>query len=269
MPKDQKLQQKSNEPEFDSFTFDEGFETVYDGEIIDAYFEVDNNYKEDALLMHWHIRDLETGEEKQHPIKLSCGDGWYTDDEGKIASHKTKKVFNKSSIYGIACYRCMTELDMLDVLEARFDRHGLGFREAKGWIGLKFHFEPVELKYEGLGEKANKAKVMPVEFLGEATPKRRVTKASPPKASASEKAPEKAAGKKSVQAAEVLAKAKAKKLEAKLKEMAVEAGDFETFLESVMEMEEVTGNEDLLARLADPDGFWAEVMGEAEDEEQE
>jgi len=234
---------------YDAFTFSEGFEQVFDGVIVDAYFAVDNNYAPNALLMHWVVRDLETGEELPNPLKFSCGDGWITKDDGATAWHKDKPiekmVFNKNSSYGSICLKCLKDFNMEEVLAKRFDRYGAGFREAKGWIGLKFHFEPVERKYKGLDEKANRPKIMPVKFLGEEETgkKKAETKAE----SAAEKAKKLLAD---------------KKLKEKLTELAKKSADFEAFVAKALEMDEVIQDEEWLARVSDPEDFYASVVAE-------
>jgi len=251
---------KETYPEnYDAFTFSEGFEQIFDGVIVDAYFAVDNNYALDALLMHWVVRNLETGEELPNPLKFSCGDGWITKDDGATAWHKDKPVekmvFNKNSMYGSICLKCLKEFNMEAILAKRFDRYGAGFREAKGWIGLKFHFEPVERKYKGLDEKANRPKIMPTEFLGEEeTGKKKV--AAPKSETKTESAAEKAK--------RLLAEKKSKKnIEEVLTNLAKKSTDFEEFVAKALELDEVTNDESWLAKITDPEDFYASVVGEA------
>jgi len=260
---------------YDAFTFSEGFEQIFDGVITDAYFAVDNSYAPNALLMHWVVRNLETGEELPNPLKFSCGEGWITKDDGATAWHKEKPiekmVFNKNSSYGSICLKCLEEFKMDSILAKRFNRRGPGFREAKGWIGLKFHFEPVQRHYRGLDEKANRPKIMPVEFLGEEdTGKKKtgtITKGATAKAegkveSAAEKAKRLLAEKKGKGGKE-------KTIEERLTDLAKESADFEEFVARALEMEEVMQDEELLAKVADPEAFYASVVGESTNEEEE
>jgi hypothetical protein len=257
---------------YDAFTFSEGFEQVFDGLIVDAYFAVDNSYAPNTLLMHWVVRNLETGEELSNPLKFSCGDGWITKDDGATAWHKEKPiekmVFNKNSSYGSICLKCLEEFDMGSILLERFDRRGPGFREAKGWVGLKFHFEPVQRSYKGLDEKANRPKIMPVEFLGEEETgkKKKTAKASRESTTKAEAKVESAAEKAKRLLAEKKGKSgKEKTLEEKLTDLAKKSADFEEFVAKALEMSEVMQDEEWLAKVADPEVFYASVMGESEE----
>ncbi|MEM0135499.1 MAG: hypothetical protein QXU18_09820 [Thermoplasmatales archaeon] len=257
--------------DFDAFTFSEGFESEFDGLITDAYFDIDNNYKEDTLLMHWHVKNLDTGEDLQHPLKFSCGNNWYTKD-GNIALHRNEhKVFNKNSVYAIVCNKCITEMDMLPILESRFPRKTYGFRQAKGWKGLKFHFAPVQMSYDGLGEKANRAKIMPVAFLGEDKKSKETTKVSTK--AKDEKSSTDSAAKRTMVASlskkfnidpDALAKLSKEfpgddSVFERVFRLTQKSEDFDSFVSAIFDIDEVNNNEELQQMLIDRESWWDKI----------
>lgn len=143
----------------DSWTTELSSFDDYVGTVEDAWFGIDPNYNEEAVLLHWEISstDFENARVEKFPV----GKGWTVEDGGKSASHFAGKRFHSQSTYGKIIDRAVSEFGLAETLRAR----GLA-TQADVWTGLTFHFHREEFDYGG--EIGKRSRVMPIEFLGEA-----------------------------------------------------------------------------------------------------
>lgn len=218
-----------------------GFADDIDATVVKAYFGFDDNYNKDTLLMQWDVKDHSTGDE--HTLKFSLGTkaGWRTTDGGRTAKSDKFKNPIDGTLYSKLCLWCLDDLDMESVLSKRFksvDDGGLGWMEAKGWIGLQFHFDLTRVEYKGFTDKANRDRLWPTKYLGEVSSISNTTETAVDKAKR--------------MAAE-------KKLIPQLMEIANRVNSFDEFVTEAFSLDELDRYPELQARVADPDVFWKEA----------
>lgn len=119
----------------DEFHLDQGVKSDFDGVIEDAWFGTTQNAGN--LLFCFLKIKADDGEEVER--RFTCGDDWASYDGGVTAEHPTKKHFNTQSNYGrfIAAAMSLAEADLR---QRSKELENAGPRNAKLWVGFKFHW---------------------------------------------------------------------------------------------------------------------------------
>lgn len=219
---------------YGSWDTETGLIDDYDYTIEVATFTTDSRYNDgQTLLLKWEGTAVTAdGEAIDHMLLLPCGSGWESRDGGRSATHdKGKTRFNRSSIIGKIIDRCIKDLGMGDVLMPRGEP-----TESQTWEGLTFHMKREVINFGGgIGEKERE---MPVAFVG----------ADGATNGAAAPAP-------AVDGARIA-------VEAKVKAAAASAADFGTFVnDAISSMPELLEYDDIMAKVVDESGYWAEVRG--------
>ena len=221
----------------DSWNTDTGLPDDFDFTITSAIFGFRSEYQDGEVpLLIW---EGESPDEDVESIIFPCGKGWDVVKKGSGVEHAKRTRFIKTSMIGKLITRVVDEL--------KVDMRSRGpATSADVWKGLSFHMKREEIKYEGLFEDRGGKTIhlMPVAVLGKAAKgKPKAKEADADSGDATSAAP-------SAPINLVLEK-KLMLLAAKL--------DKDEFQSKAMDMEDVVGDENLLATILDDskDGFWA------------
>lgn len=145
-----------------------GLVTNYVGEVVDAWFAVDEKFGGTRLYLKQTTDNASVPEITEN---FSVGDKWESYDGGKSIENKddpTKKKMHASSRYGKLITRVFDELpaEAGDLIASRGDA-----RTAEVWLGTRWRWEEVSSDYtmkqdDGTTKSGTSRYNMPVEFLG-------------------------------------------------------------------------------------------------------
>lgn len=152
----------------DSYELSSGLVDEFDGQILDAWFTVDNSYNADVTVLKLHVKALEPDvfpAEDQNTTELifPCTKGFEATDKGARLIHdsgKPRKI-HKSSGLGLLV-GAVCELDGgVDLLKSRGPA-----TSADIWKGLSFTFENREFSWKGSdGQEHTYTRMLPAAIL--------------------------------------------------------------------------------------------------------
>jgi len=235
-----------------------GLQDDYSGVITSATFTTDARYNSgQTLVIAFEVAvDDPTDPERAERTQLySCGSGWTSTDGGRTARHESgrERAFNRNSMYG----RVIDWASQQPALMDEFSRRGKGPTDASVWEGIRLRFGTVRVEFGRNLEAQDKT--LPVEYLG--------TGSAPQSASP-------AAGQVTVTGAPVSATATSGTatngatngnaannavLLARLRKLAKDAASHQEFVDRAVELDGITEDEDLLGRVVDEAGIYAEA----------
>lgn len=226
-----------------STTFENGLLDDFNFTVGTSTFTTDARYNNgDTTLLVWEGK-TDDPDQPEHRLQFPLGKGWSSQDGGITISHdsgKTGKYFVKGSMISRLVERCVNDFGIGDLLEKRGDPF-----HSSVWEGLTFHVKYETIDY-GPGIES-KPKLMPNQFIGEATPAAATSNGSGGGAAA-------------------LAKARAKKAapttslrDQALEAMRAHAGDFGSAQEAAFQVPGVAEDEKLVDELLAEDGLFSEV----------
>jgi hypothetical protein len=105
-------------------------------------------------------------------------------------------------------------------------------RNARTWIGTRWHFDEVSINWGSFGAKEH---LMPTAYLGKSNAATTTATAAAPAAAANDN------------------------LRTQVENLARSAPDYETFQKLALNIDGVTGDGQLLTEIANPDGIYAKV----------
>ena len=212
----------------------------YEYTIKRAFYGKDSRYNNGlSTILHWEGEtDSPNPDFREKEIFLSLGDGWDEQDDGKSVAHNSgdpEKDFGRRSYYGMVIERCIKDLGIAKLLEARGEP-----TEAKVWEGLKFKMRREEINFgSNVGVKERE---MPIEFLGEVGEGTTATGTSTTSTAAGN-------GDVSTQV---------RVLEAKVKAALNDAPSFDDFTDKALSIEGVDQHSELVNKILDEqNGYWA------------
>lgn len=219
-----------------------GLFSDYQGKVVDCWFGNDSKVGNGQVLILFLKMQTDVPEHPEWTERYTCGPDWQTVDGGKTAVHPTKKKFNSNAQAGIFVDKAL-QVGAGGELKAR----GLPPTDAGAWLGTSWYMEAVERtgKLQD-GTDFKSVRNYPSKFLGidgnmvmAGTPRQEST--------AVEHGSGLLGGLDDVAVAQM--KTWAKSL------------SHPEWLDSVMELDGVTANEELVIALTDPDGLYMEMKG--------
>lgn len=229
----------------EDFDTESGLLTDYEGEVVDAWFAVDDKFGNTQLYLK-QATDSATVPEITE--RFSVGGAWKSFDGGKTVENSEnpdKTKIHESSRYGLLIRRCSDTVDKggLDMLDFFIDR-GHTPREAAMWQGLRFSWAQVEKDYtmkndDGTTRAGISKYNLPVAFLG--AEGSGAVAASAPAASSG--------------VLDGLDDA----LVASLKAARAESGSHGEFVDKAVGLTGVLGNDTLIKAIADETQLWKEL----------
>lgn len=213
---------------------DAGFETDYEGTIIDAFFQLNTESQFGDPQTQLRLKFL-TDTEKEVDERYNCGKDWVSNDGGDSVSHPSKVRFNRQSQAG----KLVDALIACGAVDAVKER-GTGPTVAKTWLGLRFFMESVDSTFTPKdGEPRTSSKNYPSKFLGIGDVESSGSGTATPVAS------------------HPLERLNADDV-AKVISMA-KTLPFGEWLDKLLEVDGVLGNDDLVALAADENGLYTEL----------
>ena len=248
-PPDKKEEQVTTP--LDTWSTSTGLLDDFEFEVTKAWFARSAEYQNGEILILHLEGKTDSPDTPTTTETYPCGRGWESLDGGKTARHESgaPRQFNKATAIGRLIDRCVKDLGMAEVLAGRGQA-----TEAKVWEGLKFHIKREEETFTIKGETRTTNRPLPQAFLGVAGGET-TTKDAASGSGGDDKAAKIAAAK---------AKAAAKNgggsaLEDQLKALAREHPTHEAFVDAAMDLPGVTDDDDLLQRVIDEAGLYAEA----------
>lgn len=160
--------------EYDPFKTDSPFKDDYDGEIVEAWFGIAENYGDNLLAFLKVVAD--DGEEVEN--RYGMGGGWNSFDQGETVEHEKATPDNPKHFINTTAYAQLMAAAMESGAEdelrrrSRDELNNMGPRAAALWKGLKFHWEVKTetgtRKDRTTGEQVpwTSNRVLPTKFLG-------------------------------------------------------------------------------------------------------
>jgi hypothetical protein len=223
----------------------------FTGTIVDAKFSYADSYmngQQLLMMLEMEVEGEQDPERRERMLMYSVGSGWDAAEGGAAAiNERGTAKFRRSSMYGRLIEFARNTPELLEELERRGDP-----TKAKVWEGLRFHMAPQKIEF-GPGIAAQE-KLLPVEYLGVAGNK---TERANKEAEKQEAAVTSTSAESSTTNGSSAPNRKA--LEVKLKMLAKKSATHEEFVDAAVEMDGVTDDEELLGRVVDADGIFAEA----------
>jgi hypothetical protein len=120
----------------DEFDTDKGVKDDYVGTIVDAFFKGSEQNPDDVSLVL--VKEAEDGERVEDFYRV--GTDWASFDGGETVEHPTKSKVRADSQVALLTERAMA-CGAESVIRERSSQNGLkGYKTAKLWPGLKFHW---------------------------------------------------------------------------------------------------------------------------------
>lgn len=230
----------------DLWTTDTGIITDYEGTVMDAFFLLNSESQFSDKQTQLHLKML-LDDEREVEERYNLGPDWVSNDGGETATHPTKARFNKNTQAG-KLVDALIEAGGGETVRSR----GTGPAVAKTWIGLRFFMEATTTSgtRRDTGEKWSSTKNYPTKFLGvngDVSTGATVTSLRESAVSAPNSG-NPLSGMDPVAVAQITDLAKAL--------------TFGEWVDKVMEVEGVLGNDDLIMALPDEAGLYTSLRNE-------
>lgn len=151
----------------EDFDTESGLLTDYTGEVVDAWFAVDEKFGNTQLYLKQTTDSIAVPEITE---RFSVGGAWKSFDGGKSVENTEnpdKTKIHESSRYGQLIRRCSDDLKMIDF----FIERGFTPRQSEMWLGLSFQWEQIAKDYtmkedDGTVKSGTSKYNLPCAFLG-------------------------------------------------------------------------------------------------------